>query len=138
MTIILVLGLFAGFYTLWLLFNLAAHALPLYVGIGACMALLHHGYGSLASISLGFFAGVVTLVVGQFLFAFVRPPSVRMAIAILFVIPAAFAGYQLVYGITGLAISSGFTLTLLSVAGGGFIGRSAWKQLVSPTRRIIP
>src|SRR3546814_4035284 len=71
--------------------------------------------------------------VGQLLFDFVRSPTLQTAIAILFVIPAAFAGYQLVYGIAGFAISSGITLTLLSVVGGGFIGSSAWKQLVSPS-----
>lgn len=129
MTIILLLGLFAGLYMLWLLFNLAAHALPLYVGLGACMSLLHGGHGFLVSISAGFLAGVATLVIGQLLFDFVRSPTLHTAIAILFVIPAAFAGYQLVYGIAGFAISSGITLTLLSVVGGGFIGSSAWKQI---------
>src|SRR3546814_10520163 len=115
---------------LWLLFNLAAYALPLYAGLGVCISLLHQGDGFLTSISAGFLVGIATLVVGQLLFDFVRSPTLQTAIAILFVIPAAFAGYQLVYGIAGFAISSGITLTLLSVVGGGFIGSSAWKQLV--------
>ena len=133
MTIILVLGLFAGLYMLWLLFNLAAYALPLYVGLGICMSLLHHGHGFIMSISAGFLVGVAALTIGQLLFDVVRSPILRAAIAILFVIPAGIAGYQLVHGIAGLAISSDLTLTLLSVAGSGFIASSAWRQLVSPS-----
>jgi hypothetical protein len=132
-TIILVLGLFAGLYLLWLLFNLAAHALPLYVGLGLCVWLLHHGHGYVASISAGFLIGVVTLTIGQLLFDTVRSPTLRLMIAVLFVVPAGLAGYQLVYGIAGLAIERGVALTLLSVAGGGFITSSAWRQLVSPS-----
>lgn len=133
MTIILVLGLFAGLYMLWLLFNLAAHALPLYVGLGLCMWLLHHGHGYVVSISAGFLLGVITLTIGQLLFDIVRIPSLRLAVALLFVIPAGLAGYQLVHGIAGMAIGKGLALTLLSVVGGAFIASSAWRQLVSPS-----
>ena len=35
MTILLVLGLFAGLYIFWLAITLAVHALPLYVGLAA-------------------------------------------------------------------------------------------------------
>lgn len=133
MTIILVLGLFAGLYMLWLLFNLATHALPLYVGLGLCMWLLHHGHGYVASTSAGFLLGVITLMIGQLLFDMVRMPSLRLAVALLFVIPAGLAGYQLVHGIAGMAIGKGLALTLLSVVGGGFIAGSAWRQLVSPS-----
>src|SRR3546814_471218 len=96
-TIILILGLCAVLYMLWLLFNLAAYALPLYAGLGVCISLLHQGDGFLTSISAGFLVGIATLVVGQLLFDFVRSPTLQTAIAILFVLPAAFAGYQLVY-----------------------------------------
>src|SRR3546814_8332852 len=37
LTIILILGLCAVLYMLWLLFNLAAYALPLYAGLGVCI-----------------------------------------------------------------------------------------------------
>src|SRR3546814_19592469 len=53
-TIILILGLCAVLYMLWLLFNLAAYALPLYAGLGVCISLLHQGDGFLTSISAGF------------------------------------------------------------------------------------
>src|SRR3546814_6923974 len=85
-TIILILGLCAVLYMLWLLFNLAAYALPLYAGLGVCISLLHQGDGFLTSISAGFLVGIATLVVGQLLFDFVRSPTLQTAIAILFVI----------------------------------------------------
>jgi hypothetical protein len=56
-----------------------------------------------------------------------------LAIAVLFVIPAGVCGYQLINGIAGMAIGKGFALTLLSVAGGGFVASAAWRQLVSPS-----
>lgn len=95
--------------------------------------LLHQGYSFLASISAGFLVGIVTLAFGRLLFELVRSPTLRTTIAILLVTPAGFAGYQLVHGIAGLAISSGITLTVLSVVGGGFIARSAWRKLISPS-----
>lgn len=131
MTIILVLGLFAGLYLLWLLFNLAAHALPIYIGLGVCLSLLHQEHGFLAATSAGFLVGVVTLALGRLLFDVVRSPALRVVIAILFVIPAGVAGYQLVHGIAGMAIGRGVALTLLSVGGGAFIASSAWRQLTS-------
>lgn len=131
MTIILVLGLFAGLYLFWLLFDLAAHALPIYIGLGVCLSLLHQGHGFLAATSAGFLVGVITLMLGRLLFDVVRSPALRVVIAILFVIPAGVAGYQLVHGIAGMAIGRGVALTLLSVIGGGFIASSAWSQLTS-------
>src|SRR3546814_14330287 len=74
-TIILILGLCAVLYMLWLLFNLAAYALPLYAGLGVCISLLHQGDGFLTSITAGFLFGIATMVVGQLLSAFVRSPT---------------------------------------------------------------
>ncbi len=47
MTILLVLGLFAGLYIFWLAITLAVHALPLYVGVATGFWLHSHGHGYL-------------------------------------------------------------------------------------------
>src|SRR3546814_6447914 len=107
MTIFLVLGLFAGLYLLWLLFRLAVYALPVASGISLAFWMRDHDYGYLAAILGGFAAGVAVLVIGPFLFKVIRSPIVRMAIALLFAIPAGIAGYHTVQGVIGLAIDQG-------------------------------
>src|SRR3546814_3063469 len=94
MTIFLVLGLFAGLYLLWLLFRLAVYALPVASGISLAFWMRDHDSGYLAAILGAFAAGVAVLVIGQFLFTVIRSPIVRLAIALLFAIPAGIAGYQ--------------------------------------------
>lgn len=132
MTLILIFGLFTGLYLLWLMVRLATFALPLYAGIGVGLWFLHHSHGFLAAILAGSFVGVVTLVAGQLVFDYVRSPALRSGIALLFVVPAGFAGYQVVQGLARLVISNGVLLTALGAIGGGFIARSAWLQLTTP------
>ncbi|MDD3800375.1 MAG: hypothetical protein PHE36_14485 [Novosphingobium sp.] len=131
MTIFLVLGLFVGLYLLWLLFRLAVHALPVATGIGLAFWMRDHDYGYLAAILGGFTAGIAVLVIGQFLFTVIRSPIVRLAIALLFTIPAGVAGYHAVRGVIGLAIEPGTMLSTLSWIGAVTIAVTAWVRLAS-------
>lgn len=131
MTIFLVLGLFAGLYLLWLLFRLAVYALPVASGISLAFWMRDHDYGYLAAILGGFAAGVAVLVIGQFLFTVIRSPIVRLAIALLFAIPAGIAGYHAVQGVIGFAIDPGVMLSTLSWIGGVIIAVTAWIRLAS-------
>lgn len=129
MTILLVLGLFAGLYIFWLAITLAVHALPLYVGLATGFWLHSHGQGYLVSILGGFLAGVLTLSVGRLLFNLTQSPTLSLVIALLFVLPAGFAGYQAIHGIVGLALGAGMPLTILSAVGACIIAGMAWSQL---------
>lgn len=131
MTIFLVLGLFAGLYLLWLLFNLAAYALPVATGIGLAFWMRDHDYGYSAAIISGFAAGIAVMAIGQILFAVNRSPIVRLAIALLFAIPAGVAGYHAVQGVIGLAIGPGMMLSTLSWIGAAVIAATAWTRLAS-------
>lgn len=131
MTIFLVFGLFAGLYLLWLLFRLATYALPVAAGISLAFWMRDHDYGYLAAILGGFAAGVAVLIIGQFLFTIIRSPIVRLAIALLFAIPAGIAGYHAVLGVVGLAIDPGVMRSSLSWIGGGIIAVAAWIRLAS-------
>src|SRR3546814_8337680 len=71
---------------------------------------------------------VAVLVIGQFLFTVIRSPIVRLAIALLFAIPAGIAGYHAVQGVIGLAIDPGMMLSTLSWIGGGIIAVTAWRS----------
>ena len=129
MTIILVLGLFAGFAILSLLLRLAIHALPLYVGLALGFWLHGHAHSWLTAIGGGFLAGAATLAVGQTLFATARSPAMRLGIAAAFVVPAGFAGYQAVHGLAGLAFGASPSVTVISLIGGVVIASLAWSQL---------
>ncbi|MDR6849948.1 MAG: hypothetical protein WCS75_01175 [Sphingomonas sp.] len=138
MTILLLFGLFAALYVLWLLIGLAVHALPLYAGLATGFWLHAHGQGLPASILGAILVGAATLAIGRILFDTVRSPLLRLAIAALFVIPAAFAGYHAIYGIAGMALGSGVTLTMLSFIGAMAIAAKAWTEITSaPVRQVL-
>lgn len=130
MTIFLILGAAAGLYMLWLLFRLASLALPVYVAIGTGFSLLRHEYGYPAAILAAFGAGIATLLIGQFLIAFIRSPLLRLGIALLFAIPAAFAGYQAAHSLGSLATSSSSVLAVLGSIAAIGTSVSAWRSVM--------
>lgn len=130
MTIFLILGAAAGLYMLWLLFRLASLALPVYVAVGTGFALLRHDYSYPAAIFTAFGAGIATLLVGQFLIAFIRSPLLRLGIALLFAIPAAFAGYQAAHSLGSLATSNSSVLAVLGLIAAIATSVSAWRSVM--------
>jgi hypothetical protein len=80
----------------WLIFMLAAYALPFFVGLYVFMLALHSGAGVLGAPILGIAAGGITLAIGQIAFAMTRSVIIRAIIAALFAVPATLAGYQVV------------------------------------------
>lgn len=133
MTIILVLGLFAGLYMIRLLFSLASLALPVGATILTAFWLRNHGHGILAAIIVGFLIGIVIHVVGQFLFQNSRSPLLRTLVALAFVVPAAIVGFYAVDGVARLAIGAGVVRTLIGSLGSISIGYAAWSGLSKPT-----
>ena len=94
-----------GFFC-WLLFALAAHALPVFVAVTIGLAAFHSGAGPAGAIMVALVCGVVTLFVGQIAFATARSPLIRAAIATLFAAPAVVAGYHATLGLGRLGTSS--------------------------------
>lgn len=133
MTIILVLGLFAGLYMIRLLFSLASLALPVGAAILTAFWLRDQGQGILASILVGFLVGVVIHLIGQLLFQNSRSPLLRTLVALAFVVPAAVAGFHAVDGFARLAIGAGVVRTLIGSLGSITIGYAAWSGLSKPT-----
>lgn len=132
MTLALILGGAVALYLIWLLFRLAAYALPVYSALGTGLYLLehHHGYGT--AIAGGLAVGVAVLLVGQFLMAFARSPLLRFLVALLFAVPAGAAGYQAARGLGGMMIDPGAGLTALSLFAAALTASSAWRGLGSP------
>ncbi|CAN7653505.1 hypothetical protein HW571_08475 [Agrobacterium genomosp. 3] len=110
-------------------FNFAIYALPFMVGLTAFQHVYGTGGGFLMS---GFAATVAALLsIGLVIavLAFAKNPALRLVALAIFAVPAAIAGYALVYGITKNAIDSTIALNLLGGAGGLFIGIAAMLNL---------
>lgn len=133
MTIFLILGAVAGLYVLALLFRLASYALPVYAGLTCAFLLLGRDVGHLGAILGGLAAGIATLLIGQGLIAFVRSPMLRAGIALLFAIPAAFAGFQAAHA-GSLATDNSMLLAILGSIAAMATSLSAWRSVTMSER----
>ena len=122
-----ILGL--GFFCR-VLFTLATHALTVFVGMTA--GLYAHGSGTapLGAIALGMVTAAFVLVIENDL-SCVHTPILRIAIALMFVVPAALAGYSATFGLSGLTTTSDVWRQVFAVIGAVAIGATAWARLVA-------
>lgn len=132
MTIFLILGIIAALYVVWLIFRAAAYALPVYAGIALGLHLVETGHGYGAAILTGFGAGIAVLLLGQLLVAFLPSVALRLFVVVLFMVPAAVAGYQVGNALGGQLLGQGTVLTLASVLSGLVAALSAWSSLAVP------
>ena len=119
-----------GFFC-WVLFTLAIYALPFFIGMSVGLYAHESGTGPLGAIGLGILAGAFVLVVGQTIFSLVRTPILRIAIALLFAVPAALAGYYATFGFSGLTMTSDLWRQAFAVIGAIVIGATAWTRLAA-------
>lgn len=114
----------------WLLFHLAALALPVVAGISAAMLAYESGAGLLGAGIVGFLVSVVILSVGQVMFSHARSPVLRAITAALFAAPAAVVGFSVahrimlagdaadpwavVFGVIGAAVTGGVAIAKVS------------------------
>ena len=119
-----------GFFC-WVLFTLAIYALPFFVGMTAGLYVQGAGYGPLGAIGLGIVAAAFVLVIGQEIFSFVRTPILRIAVALIFAVPAALAGYYATFGLSGLTMTSDLWRQVFAVIGALAIGGTAWTRLAA-------
>ncbi len=125
----IILSVFAIGFFCWLLFTLAVYALPFYAGLTAAFAAYHSGYGVFAAALIAIIAAGATLAIGQIAFALVRTPFPRAAIALLFAVPAAIAGYYATLGIAHICIAPGAVSQILAAIGAALVGGTAWSRM---------
>jgi len=126
----IVLGILASFAAIaamcWLLFNLAVFALPFFVGLHTGLWAYDAGAGWLGAILVGGFAAGLTLAAGQALMMLVRPIWARFLIALVFVVPAAMAGFYATLGITKAMMPSETWQMIFAVIGAASVGIAAF------------
>jgi hypothetical protein len=110
----------------WLLFALAAHVLPAFVGITTFFAAIHSGAGPFGAMLVGLVSGSATLAAGRVAFAAPASPLLRAAIAAFFAAPAAVAGYHVAFAIS---VTSPIWREVFSLIGGAMVGGTAWTSV---------
>jgi hypothetical protein len=123
MTVALVAGLCVLAYTL------AVYALPFMLGVEVARWAYASGSGLIGAGLVGLVTGAVAYGLLIVLFMAVRPPILRLAVALVSAAPAAVAGYALVHGITGEAAPSEVWRTIFCLIGAGVTGVSALMRL---------
>jgi hypothetical protein len=130
MIIIGIIGSFVGLgFLCWLLFTLAVHALPAFVGLTAGLAAYHGGSGEIGAILVGLIAGALTLAAGQIAIAAFRSPLIRTAIALVFAVPAAIAGYYAALGLAQIGATAEMWQKTFALIGAIAVGGTAWMRM---------
>ena len=96
-----------------------AYALPVMVAIAVARVAYATGVGLIGARIVGFLAGVASVGLLACLFVTLRSPTLRFAVALVFAIPAAIAGYALVHGVTREAVPSELWRQVFCMAAGG-------------------
>jgi len=113
----------------WLLFTLATFALPLFMGVSVGVWAYNVGAGWLGAILIGLIGAAMTLGIGQILLIVVRPTWARLLIAMIFVAPAAIAGYHATHGIVKHAMPSESWQIAFSIIGALAVGITAFLRV---------
>ena len=128
-------------YLCWLVFALAVCALPFFAGLTAGLtaglAAYHSGSGPIGAIVVGVIAGAVTLLLGQIAFTTFRSPLIRVALALLFAVPAAAAGYHTALGLAYIAIPADGWRVAIAVISAIIVSATAWARM-AVTGRPMP
>src|SRR3546814_8453175 len=77
----------------------------------------------------GFTTGLIVYLTGQAVFVSVRSPLLRFLVALLFAVPAGFAGYQAMTGLLALMIDDGIWARCLAFIAGLATASAAWRSL---------
>jgi hypothetical protein len=113
----------------WLLFTLAIYAFPFFVGTTAGIYSLQAGTGPFGALVVGFVGGGFALVVGRYAFAVVRSPVIRLAIGLVFAVPAARAGYDATFSVAHIGIPSEWWREAFAAFGAITVGGTAWARM---------
>jgi len=124
---VMAVALVAGFCVL--AYMLAVYALPFMLGVEVARWAYASGSGMIGAGLVGLVAGAAAYGLLIVLFMAVRPPILRLVVALVFATPAAVAGYALVHGITREAIPSEIWRIIFCLIGGGVTGLSALLRL---------
>lgn len=113
-------------------YTLATYALPFMLGLAAARFAYDTGAGLIGAGGIGLVAGAASFGFLAVLFVTLRPPILRLIVALVFAAPAAMAGYMLVHGVTDESVPSEIWRQIFCVMAGLLVGVSALMRLAAP------
>lgn len=113
----------------WLLFTLAVFALPAFIGVTAGAWAHGTGAGTVGAILIGVVAAAATFAAGQILITFARPMWLKLVVAVIFVAPAAIAGFHATHGIVKHLMPSDAWQITFSVIGAVAVSITAFVRV---------
>ncbi|MCA1365339.1 hypothetical protein I6F14_33755 [Bradyrhizobium sp. IC3069] len=114
----------------WAIFALAVSALPFFVALSIGMTAFQNGAGVVGALLIGTAGGALTLAVGQAAVAITRSLILRIAIATAFAVPAAVAGYHVVFALSQIGMHSLAWREVFACLGAVCIGVTSWTRLI--------
>ncbi|ERM01605.1 hypothetical protein Q644_20925 [Brucella intermedia 229E] len=132
MIVLVTLSVVLIFAMCLLAYMLATYAVPFIFAVMATRFAFATGAGYIGACIVGLIAGVASYGFLAYLYTTLRSPGLRLAIALLFAVPAAIAGFALVHGIAREAVPSEVWRKIFSLIGGAFVGASALARLAAP------
>ncbi|MFK4488856.1 hypothetical protein [Bradyrhizobium sp. USDA 336] len=126
----LVLNTFGIGLFCWAIFVLAVYALPFFVALSIGMTAFQNGAGVVGALLAGTAGGALTLAFGQAAVAITRSLTLRIAIATAFAIPAAVAGYHVVFAGSQIGVPSLAWRELFACLGAVCIAVTSWTRLI--------
>ncbi|SFN38329.1 hypothetical protein SAMN05216573_11282 [Bradyrhizobium sp. Rc3b] len=124
----------------WAILALAVYALPFFVALTIGMMAFQSGGGFMGALLIGTAGGALTLVLGQVAVAATRSLVMRIAIATAFAVPAAVAGYHVVFAVSQIGVPSLAWSEVFACLGAVCIGVTSWTRLMvlAETRPLEP
>lgn len=124
----------------WAIFAIAVYALPFFVALTIGMMALQSGAGLIGTLLIATASGALTLVLGQVAVAITRSLALRIAIATAFAVPAAVAGYHVVFTLSQIGVPSPAWREVFACLGAVCIGGTSCTRLMilAETRPIEP
>ncbi len=113
-------------------YRLATYALPFALGLAATRFAYGSGAGIIGAGLVGLIAGMASFAVMALLFATLRTPILRIALALVVMTPAVVVGYALVHGLTAEIVPSPIWRQIFSTIGAISTGVSALARLAAP------
>ncbi|MCK1691030.1 hypothetical protein IVA85_35630 [Bradyrhizobium sp. 145] len=124
----------------WAIFVLAVYALPFFIALTVGMMAFRDGAGVVGALLVGLASGALTLAVGQVAVAVSRVRILRIAIEAVFAVPAAVAGYHVIFALSQIEVPSLAWREAFASVGAVCIGGTAWARLTvfGKTRPSVP
>ncbi|UWU70587.1 hypothetical protein [Bradyrhizobium sp. NC92] len=124
----------------WAIFALAVYALPFCVALSIGVMTFQSGAGLVGALLIATAGGALTLVLIQVAVAVTRSLALRIAIATAFAVPAAVAGYHVVFAVSHIGVPSLAWREVFACLGAVCIGLTSWTRLMvlAETRPLEP